>query len=124
VLDGLKGNVRSRKLLVTGTVALAFLSSVIGIQFHRYAYAIASIAFIEIPRQLVNTELDFRSCGGKKGDQVGTMNPLWNGAFSRSSGPTLPPLISPASSPVRQALEKLTRRIKKCVNQSKQPSLC
>jgi len=41
VLDGLKGNVRSRKLLVTGTVALAFLSSVIGIQFHRYAYAIA-----------------------------------------------------------------------------------
>ena len=66
MLNGLKGNVRSRKLLVTGTVALAFLSSVIGIQFHRYAYAIASIAFIEIPRQLVNTELDFRSCVGRK----------------------------------------------------------
>jgi hypothetical protein len=41
VLNGLKGSVRSRKLLVTGTVALVFLSSVIGIRFHRYAYAVA-----------------------------------------------------------------------------------
>ena len=124
MLDGLKGNVRSRKLLVTGTVALAFLSSVIGIQFHRYAYAIAWHCIHRNPTPVGEHRIGLPILCGKKADQVGTMNPLWNGAFSRSSGPTLPPLISPASSPVRQALEKLTRRIKKCVNQSKQPSLC
>jgi len=41
VLTGLKGRVRSRKLLVPGTVALALLLSVVGLRFHRYAYAVA-----------------------------------------------------------------------------------